>query len=231
MDPRRFAMIYGGNFGKMQGLVYDCWDDDENYIKPFDLPFGTRFLAGVDWGYNDPFCLLVRAITPDGMQYGVSEFYKTRLSPSEIINIARQKMQAFKIERFVCDPSRPDMIEEFNRNGLPAIKANNDIKFGIGIHYDLIKARKYKEFIGTCPFSRDEREVYHYPEPKDLGPDDKQKELLPVDANNHSCDAQRYLSIEARTFVKEKPMKPLKSTNPFDAILKGSKNQGTENFS
>jgi hypothetical protein len=231
MDPRRFAMIYGGEFGKMQGLVYDCWDDDENYVKPFDLPFGTRYLAGVDWGYTDPFCLLVRAITPDGMQYGVSEFYKARLSPSEIINIARQKMQTFKIERFVCDPSRPDMIEEFNRNGLPAIKANNDIKFGIGVHYDLIKARKYKEFIGACPYSKDERELYHYPEPKDLGPDDKQKELLPVDANNHAQDCLRYLSIEARTFIKEKPMKPLKSTNPFDAILKASRNQGTENFS
>lgn len=231
MDPRRFAMIYGGEFGKMQGLVYDCWDDDENYVHAFELPMGTRYLAGVDWGYTDPFCLKIRAITPDGMQYGISEFYKARLSPSEIIKIAKHKRQIYPIERFVCDPSQPAMIEEFNRNGLPAVKAQNDIKAGIGVHYDLIKSRKYKEFIDACPYSKDERELYHYPEPKDLGPDDKQKELLPVDANNHSQDVDRYLSMEARTFIKEKPLKPQKSTNPFDAILKQSRNSHTENFS
>jgi len=232
MDPRRFAMIYGGEFGKMQGLVFDCWDDDENYIKPFELPIGTRFIAGVDWGFNpDPFVIKIRAITPDGMQYGISEFYKTRQTPSDQIKAAQQKRQLWPIEVFVCDPSNPGMIEEFNRNGLTAIKAENDIKRGIGAHYDLIKSRRYKEFVDACPNSRDERETYHYPEPKDYGPDDKQKELLPVDANNHGMDVDRYLTLEARRFVKEKPLKPLKSTNPFDAILKSRRDPHTESFS
>ena len=232
MDPRRYDMQYGGNFGKMQGLVFDCWDDDENYIKPFELPTGTRFIAGVDWGFNpDPFVIKIRAITPDGMQYGISEFYKTRQTPSDQIKAAQQKRQLWPIECFVCDPSNPGMIEEFNRNGLTAIKADNDIKKGIGAHYDLIKSRRYKEFIDACPNSRDERETYHYPEPKDFGPDDKQKEMLPVDANNHAQDCSRYLTLEARRFVKEKPLKPLKSTNPFDAILKGRRDPHTESFS
>lgn len=231
MDPRRFAMVYGGEFGKMQGLVYDCWDDGENLVSPFSLPTGTRYLAGVDWGFTDPFVLKVRAITPEGMQYGISEFYKSGQTLTDMLNIARQKRQIWPIERFVCDPSQPGYIEEFNRAGLTAVPAENDIRLGIDAHYNLIKTRKYKEFIGACPYSHDEREVYHYPEPEDLGPDDKQKELLPVDANNHAMDTDRYLTLAARNFVREKPTKPLKSTSPFAEILKGRKPEHTENFS
>lgn len=231
MDPRRFAMIYGGEFGKMQGLVYDCWEDDENLVAPFELPLGTRYFAGIDWGFTDPFVLKIRAVTPDGMQYGISEFYKTGQTLADMIKIARQKKNIWPIERFVCDPSQPGAIEEFNRNGLTAVPAENDIRVGIDVHYNLIKSRRYKEFIGSCPHSCDERESYHYPEPKDLGPDDKSKELLPVGANDHTQDVDRYLSMMCRNLVKEKKLKPLASTNPFDAILRGKRNRHTEDFS
>lgn len=231
MDPRRFDMIYGGEFGKMHGLVYDCWEDDENLIAPFQLPVGTRYIAGCDWGWTDPFCMKIRAVTPDGMQYGISEFYKSRLTISDIIKIAQQKKQTFPIERFVCDPSQPGYIEEFNRAGLVAIPAQNDIRPGIDAHYELIKTRKYKEFIDACPHSQDEREAYHYPEPEDMGPDDKSKDPLPVDANNHAMDVDRYLTLEAKVFVKEKPRKPMESTDPIKQLLKGRRDLHTENFS
>lgn len=196
MDSRRFNMIYGGKWDKMEGLVYDCWDDDENLVQAFELPVGTKYIAGVDWGYNpDPFALKVRAITPDGRHYGVSEFVKTRLTITDIVQVAKQKKSVFPIQVFYCDPSQPGYIEEFNRNGLPAIGADNDIRRGVDLHYELIKTRRYKEFIGACPYSADEREVYHYPELKDLGPDDNSKEQLPADQNNHTQDADRYITI------------------------------------
>jgi hypothetical protein len=199
MDERRFNMIYGGEWHKVEGLVYDCWDDDENYIEPFNLPNGTKFYAGVDWGFTDPFVLKVRAITPDGRHYGVSEFYKTGMTLSDMLDVAYQKRQIFPIQCFYCDPSQPGHIEEFNRNHLPAIGADNNIEHGIRLHYDLIKSRRYKEFIGMCPHSTDEREVYHYPEfnEKDLKPDESvsKKMLTPVDAQNHAMDCDRYISI------------------------------------
>jgi len=231
MDPRRFAMVYGGEFGKMQGLVYDCWDDDENIVKPFELPMGTRYIAGVDWGFNDPACIKVRAITPLGIQYGISEFFKSGQTIADMVRIAKQKRLTWPIEKFVCDPSQPGAIEEFNRNGLVAEKATNDIRLGIDAHYELIKSRRYKEFKGTCPHSQDERETYHYPEPEDFGPDDKQKEQLPVDANNHSMDVDRYLTLATRHMHREKPIRPSKSTSPFDPILRGKSEKQTENFS
>src|SRR3990167_1434755 len=66
MDVRRFDMLYGGEFGKMSGLVYDCFDETENQCDVIPLPPDTKFYAGIDWGFNDPFVIKVRAITPSG---------------------------------------------------------------------------------------------------------------------------------------------------------------------
>ena len=161
MDPRRFNAMYGGTFEKMQGLVYDCWDDEENIYETAEFPTGTKFVAGVDWGYTDPFVLLVRAITPAGKHYQVSEFYKTGLIPSQIVDLCKKKHIVYNIKTFFCDPSQPGMIDELCRNGVPAVKANNDIILGIGAHYELIKSRDFKIFKGSSPLSMSEVETYH----------------------------------------------------------------------
>lgn len=209
MDQRRFDMIFGGMFGQMAGLVYDCFDEIDHQVKPFVFPEGTRFYGGVDWGYTDPFALGVRAITPDGHHFRVSEFYKSGLTVSDMIQVAKQKMATFGITSFFADPAQPGYIEEFNRNGLPTIPADNDIRRGIDLHYQLIKSGKYHVFEGTSPHALDEYATYHYPEPEDLGPDDASKEQLPVDQSNHAMDQERYLTIMTyRTATKHVPRAP-----------------------
>jgi len=195
MDPRRFNMMYGGEWNRMAGLVYDCWDDIHNTIEPFQLPQGTKFYGGIDWGFTDPFVLKVRAVTPDGRHYGVSEFYKSYTTIQDQIMIARQMITVWNVQTFYCDPSEPGLMMEMARAGIPCVAAENDIKLGIQVHYQLIKERKYKEFRGRCPYSQDEREIYHYPDPDDLKPDQDSKEAIPVDQHNHAMDCDRYISI------------------------------------
>jgi PBSX family phage terminase large subunit len=195
MDFRRFAALYLGEFERMHGLVYDCFDDNIHQCDDFGLPSGTKYYAGVDWGHTDPFVIVVRAITPSGHHFQVSEFYKTRLTISDQIIAAKQKKQIFGIERFYADPSQPGSIEEFNRNGLPTVGADNDIRRGIDVHYELIRSGKFKIFKNTSPHSLDEYSTYHYPEPEDLDPDQDSKEALPVGQNDHSMDATRYVTI------------------------------------
>jgi hypothetical protein len=212
MDPKRFNMLFGGEWGQMIGLVYDCFDEEANQVEPFDLPSGTQYFGGVDWGYTDPFVLTVRAITSDGRHYQVSEFYKTGLTISDMIEVARQKKRVFHIERFYCDPSQPGSIEEFNRAGLPAVGADNDIRRGIDLHYELLKTRKLKYFRGLNPYTLDELDSYHYPEPKDLGPDQDSNDQLPVGQNDHCLDTGRYITISTyRSGFKSTPKAPQES--------------------
>lgn len=195
MDPRRFNTLFGGAWEKMAGLVYDCFDEAENICEPIPFPTDTRYLGGVDFGYTDPFVLLIRAITPNGMHYQVSETYRTGMTVTDIVDICKRKRAVFPFERLYCDPSQPAIIEELCRNGIPAVGAENDIRMGIDRHYELVKTRRFKIFKGTSPHTLDEIDMYHYPEPKDLGPDNDGKEQNPVGQNDHAMDAMRYLTV------------------------------------
>ena len=218
MDPRRWDMLFGGEWGQAQGLVYDCFDEDYNTCDPFTLPQGTRYYGGIDWGYTEPFVLTVRAITPAGEHYQVSEFYKSGLSITPIIQMAKQKKLIYNIELFYCGPDQPGYIQEFNNNGLPAIAADNDVRVGIDAHYELIKTRRYKIFRGSSPFTMDELSTYHYPEDIDPKPDEKVKDRQPVQQNDHASDSNRYMTISKhRANVITKPKHP--GLNPTQVSL------------
>lgn len=237
MDPRRFNMMYNGNFEKMQGLVYDCFDEKDNQCEPFKLPEGTRYYGGIDWGFTEPFVLKVRAITLEGYHYSVSEYYKSGLTPSDIISICRQKMEIFGIKQFFCDPSQPGLIEELCRNKIPAVKANNDISRGIGLHYELLQSRKLKYFKGHNPNTIDELDTYHYPEPDDLGPDDDAKDQMPVGQDDHALDAERYLTISTYTRSNQQAPKVPEERKPVESsqqrilrLMKRKRSGQTENW-
>lgn len=195
MDPRRFNALFGGQWERMSGLVYDCFDDEENLCEVMALPSGTRIVAGVDWGYTHPFVIVVRAITPTGNHYQIGEFYKTELTPTAKVEAAKRMKLAFNIETFYCDPAQPADIANFNVAKLNAVGAMNDITTGIGRHYELIKTRRYKIFKGTSPHTEDELELYHYPRPEDRGADKDDTEEMPVDKDNHALDANRYVTL------------------------------------
>lgn len=212
MDPRRFNAIYNGEFEKMQGLVYDCFDENIHLVQPFALPMGTKYYAGVDWGTTHPFVVSVRAITPGGDHYKVSEYYKTSHTLLDMIEVARRLKQTWDIQTFYCDPSQPGYIEEFNRHGLSAVGAVNDIRRGIDLHYGLMKEGKFKVFWDGKGLNKhfvDEIEMYHYPEADDLGPDDADKEQVPVKQDDHAMDAERYVTIMTyHSGVKKTPTVP-----------------------
>lgn len=209
MEPARFSALYLGEFDKMHGTVYDCFNEDIHVTEPFQFPFGTKFYGGIDWGYTHPFVMLIRAITPSGHHFQISETYKTRLTLNDMVSLARQVKQIFDIERFYADPSQPGFIEEFNRNGLPCVPADNDIRRGIDLHYELMKLEKFKIFKGTSPHTIDEMEMYHYPEPDEVLPDQDNKEHLPVKQNDDCMDAMRYLTTALyRSEHKRKPSVP-----------------------
>jgi hypothetical protein len=196
----------------MEGLVYRDFSERDNIVDYFPMPSGTKYFAGVDWGHTHPFVITVRAITPDGMHYQVAEFYKTGLSAKDMVEAGVQMTRSWGIKMFYADPSRPDLIQDYNSAGLPCIGAKNDILDGIEHHRDLIRTRRYKIIRGTSPHTEDEMETYHYPDPKDLKPDQDDLEPLPVDKDNHAMDSSRYLSVSLHQLIKREVMRV--PTNP-----------------
>lgn len=234
MDPRRFQMLYGGEWARMHGLVYSCWDDVENIVQPFELPVGTRYFGGIDWGYTDPFVFKIRAITPEGMEYGIYEFYQSGLTLPKQLELVQRSMKTFPVERIFCGTDQPGSIEYFAANKVPAEGADTSkgtIRKGIDLLFEIISTRRYKEFKDACPMTQIERETYHYPEPEVLGPDDDSKDPLPVGAMDHAMDVDRYITLGTRHLVKPAKIRPPKSTNPFDAIFKKKNAGGAENWS
>lgn len=215
MDPRRFNMMYGGEFDKMQGLVYDIFDSDLNGADWFDFPKDTHFFGGIDWGYTEPFVLVVHALLPSGERYQIAEVYRSGLTLPDIGKICTEMKNEWKIERFYGGPDQPGSIEYLCRIGCPTVAAKNDIRLGIDTFYQLIKERKYKIIHRTSPHTLDEFDTYHYPDPKDLRPDQSVKEAKPVGQTDHALDANRYVVIMThRSNVKLVPKAPGVSKRP-----------------
>lgn len=204
LDPRRFKLKYDGEFGTMEGLVYDHYKS--SLIKSIPLPSGTVYYAGIDWGYRDPFALVVRAITPNGTHYRTTEYVKTHMTISEVVNVIKGYNGIYHFKAVYCDPSQPAHIEELCRHGVPAIAADNNIRFGIDTHYTLMKNERFFMFEDQNPYGIDEYACYHYAEEKELKVDEhtKKNSLIPVDQGNHTLDCDRYLSCELSKTLADK---------------------------
>lgn len=205
MDPRRFRAMFGGEWEKMDGLVYDCFDEENNTCFPFQLPAGTEYYAGVDWGTTAPFVIVIRAITPDGHHYQISETYVTGKGVLDFVQFAKQKMQAYPIKMFYCDPSAAGYILEFQRAGIPTTAADNDISTGIGLHYELIRSGRYKCFRGDNKYTIDEYETYHYPSQDEIKQDTDIEDDKPVKQSDHAMDANRYVTMATFKGLHRKP--------------------------
>lgn len=244
MDIRRFEMLFGGEWGKHAGLVYNCFDDENNICEPFRLPNGTEFYGGIDWGHTEPFVIVVRAITPDRRHFQVSEFYKTGMTVPDQAKIAKQKMATYNIRHFYCGHERPENILLFNQMGIPASGVpEKDIQAGTDLHYELLKTQRYKVFKDSSPYTLDEYDTYHYPEPEDLKPDEDSEDQSPVGQNDHCMSANRFVTlrtyrsglIKSPHVPEERPTGTGNETqeDKFRRLLKNRRriNQTSENWS
>ena len=238
LSPARFAMMYGGRPSKMEGLVYDCFDEGINVVKPFDLPTGTTVYAGIDWGYTQPFACMIVAKLPTGRYIVVSEVVKSKLTINDIVEVLKQRQQIWDIRRFYAGPDQPGSIKELNKAGLFCSPAENDVKKGVDFVYSLIQEGKLRFFDKQVPHVLDEMENYHWPEPKDLKPDEDEKDPNPVKQDDHALDALRYclVSIARKRVDKLTPKVPQKKVKQAETVearlkrLKKKKRTGTERW-
>lgn len=118
-----------GRWVGAEGMVYE-FDRARHIVeRPKPRPIMRAFVAAMDWGYTDPCCLLVAGIERDtGHLHIVAEIYRIKKSVDWWADRVIELKGEYQLKALVVDPSRPEVIEKFNR----AVCAQPDVPFAIG---------------------------------------------------------------------------------------------------
>lgn len=182
-NPRRYRVAGLGDWGVVDGLVYERWKEELFSLK--DLPKDAQSAFGLDFGYtNDPTALFCGFVSLEQRRlYVWDELYQKGLSNKAIHDqIVRM---GYGKERITADSAEPKSIDELKGMGLRisgAKKGKDSINNGIQWIQDL-------EIIihPRCVSFLTEISLYQWKKDK-FG-----KSLNePEDDNNHLMDAMRY---------------------------------------
>lgn len=193
-NPRRYQVAGLGNWGAVDGLVYENWSEREFDVEKIDGFDKMKPVTGLDFGYtNDPSALFIGWLDIDHKKlYVVDEMYKKGLSNKKIYDEIVNKGCVKR--KIVCDSAEPKSIDELRGLGArayPAKKGKDSIMNGIQWIQDL-------EIIihPRCVNFLTEISLYVWDKDK-FG----NKLNRPIDDFNHLMDAMRYALEE---YVRKK---------------------------
>jgi PBSX family phage terminase large subunit len=180
---RRFIL---GEWVAAEGRVYDFFSEDLLQSPPEDC---VKFAMSCDYGTANPFSLGLWGLK-GGVWYRLREFYfdsrkaGRQMTDAEYVGelkkLAGDRRPAF----IVVDPSAASFIEALRREGLPAVKADNDVASGIRLTADMLKNGDVVICSGCLDAVR-EFGLYCWDE-NSIGRD------APVKQNDHAMDEIRY---------------------------------------
>ena len=184
-NPRRYQVAGLGNWGVVDGLVYENWKEQDFNIDDVKNK-DTISVFGMDFGYtNDPSTLFCGILDLKGKKLWVfDEMYKKGLSNKDIYNNIVE--MGFVKEQIIADSSEPKSIDELKYYGIRRIqgakKGKDSINNGIQWIQDL-------EIIihPRCVNFLTEISNYQWDTDK-FG----NKINKPIDCFNHLMDAMRY---------------------------------------
>jgi phage terminase large subunit len=115
-NPRRYRVAGLGDWGVIDGLIYENWK--EQWFTLEDLPKDAQTGFGLDFGYtNDPSALFCGFVSLSGRQlYVWDEMYKKGLS-NKAINDEVTRM-GYSKEQITGDSAEPKSIDELKGYGM-----------------------------------------------------------------------------------------------------------------
>lgn len=182
-NPRRYQVAGLGNWGIVDGLIYENFVEDYNFtLKEVE---NLKKISGMDFGFtNDPTAFLIGFVDEEKREiYLWDEMYKRGLTNNEIY----QELSAlgYGKEKVICDSAEPKSIQELRNLGLKASAARkgpDSIRNGIQF------IQNFKICIHPrCVNFRTEITNYTWGKDK-FG----QSVNEPIDDFNHLMDALRY---------------------------------------
>lgn len=184
-NPRRYQVAGLGDWGIVEGLVYENWREDRFDLEDIKKIKGIQSAFGLDYGYTqDPSALFCGMVDNAGKRIFVfDEMYRRGMSNRAIANEIKRK--GYEKERIRADREIKS-IDEMRTLGIerivPADKGPDSINHGIQFIQDL-------EIIIHPSCVNFITEIGNYQWDKDRLGNTINK---PVDDFNHLLDAMRY---------------------------------------
>lgn len=189
-NPRRYRTAGLGEWGIVEGLVYENWEERVFDVHEISIRPSVRSAFGMDFGYvNDTstlFCGLIDTVARE--IYVFDEMYEKGMSNEDILSKVSE--MGYSKERIKADSAEPKSIAYLREAGLTRIRAAkkgpDSIRAGISIiqDYKIIIHPRCVNFI---------TEISNYTWDKDKFDNPINK---PIDDFNHLMDAMRYAMEE-----------------------------------
>jgi phage terminase large subunit len=191
-NPKRYRVAGLGDWGVVDGLVYDNWEEKAFNIDDIRALPGVRSAFGMDFGYtNDPTALFCGLVDKGSrMIYVFDEIYERGLTNQKIAKLLIKR--GYAKERIIADCAEPKSIAELREAGIirihPSRKGKDSINNGIQRIQDF-----HIVVHPRCVNFLTEISTYQW------DTDNKTGVLInkPVDYNNHLMDAMRYGIMDA----------------------------------
>ena len=193
-NPRRYRVAGLGDWGIVEGLVYENWEERLFSIDEVRKTPGIKSAFGLDFGYtNDPTALFCGLIDTSSKTLWVfDEIYKPGMSNEDIAAAVTEA--GYAKERIRADSAEPKSIDRLYALGLAHIRRARKGKDSINNGIDFIQ--DYKIFIHPrCTNFLTEIGNYTWDTDTKTG----KKLNRPIDDFNHLMDAMRYALEEYST--------------------------------
>ena len=186
-NPRRYQVAGLGNWGIVDGLVYENWQELEfDWREILNKRQKAKAVFGLDFGYtNDPAAFFCGILDLEQKEiYVFDEIYQKGMQNTAIYNAVENL--GFKKEIIVADSAEPKSIDHLKGLGLYRIKASKKGKDSINAGIQFIQ--DFKIFIHPrCVNFLTEISNYAWDKDK-FGKSTNN----PIDDFNHLMDAMRY---------------------------------------
>ena len=186
-NPRRYQVAGLGNWGIVDGLVYENWQEMEfDWREILNKRQKAKAVFGLDFGYtNDPAAFFCGILDQEQKEiYVFDEFYNTRMHNTDIFREIER--MGFKKEIIVADCQEAKSIDHLKSLGLYRIKGSKKGKDSINAGIQFIQDFKIFIHPRCVNFLT---EISNYAWDKDKFGKSINK---PIDDFNHLMDAMRY---------------------------------------
>lgn len=181
-----------------EGMLFPNFDPDK-HIKRH--PGTLRILAaGVDWGYHNPWAVIVGGHDSDGRLWIVDEFVKSGITLDDFAAQCLRMKQRWGAYAFFCDGSEPANVHYLRKKGIPAwqmVRRGSDWWWRGVRHLDSLMVPRPDGTFGFymaphCTALKNSLLSVHFPERRS---EDQPKSDRPVKQNDDPTDALRYLNM------------------------------------